>query len=421
MDYQNAGGADGPSSAGRNIMNMHVGTIKISVADFDRCYEEIKSADYQAPNDQAVAQLFADSGWTQKEIADHLGLSQPYVSQLLIFGRFIKFTAAAIKLMTLAEWKFRKAWEKTTSQPTEVKRFQMVERLLDWPITSDHQSESDEDVDEPKGSVLDDEEAFIQTLLSKRGMANTKNYVGYARAVFKYGEPNIRKVALNKKVGLQALACYCREITRDEQRCDKDNFKTIQRKGNAILHDEDYTETPAKKAKAKAKAKAKSKANDTNMTREERAEVRAEVRKQLRQEELEKQRQFLANDTRPKLRESTHIVYMYGVKIWPVTEQEQLVVGHYDYDQMFFTVHQFWDMHKMISVGVKDVASQAKMLREIFKSWDIFIRRRLVTPCQKEMTGCIRLFQKLADFLADNPKGKCFLPEDRDGALNGWS
>jgi hypothetical protein len=46
--------------------------------------------------DQALAELFVRSGWTQEQLAAEEGKKQAYISQRLVFGRFLGFIATAI-------------------------------------------------------------------------------------------------------------------------------------------------------------------------------------------------------------------------------------------------------------------------------------------------------------------------------------
>jgi hypothetical protein len=78
--------------------------------------------------DQALAKLFVKSGWSQRELAEHLGrrwgkeVSREWVTKRLLFGRFLTFfgtscteessPGAHFKLsQDLTEGKFRGFWE----------------------------------------------------------------------------------------------------------------------------------------------------------------------------------------------------------------------------------------------------------------------------------------------------------------------
>ena len=111
---------------------------------------------------------------------------------------------------------------------------------------------------------------------------------------------------------------------------------------------------------------------------------------------------------------------MYGVKLWPVDEKERLTVGYYDYDQMFYAVHLFRDWLNVVSIGVKNNDLAAAYMRERMKSLIVFAKRRRDGDCQKEVLGVCALFQKLADFLRDNPEGECRHPSDTDMVLDGF-
>jgi hypothetical protein len=98
-----------------------------------------KAKEASAKRDQALATLFARSGWTQEELAakeTHITgkrVSQPYISQRLVFGRFLGFIATAINdewmPRDLTERKFRSYWLHTEGN-NERQRFAEVQRLM---------------------------------------------------------------------------------------------------------------------------------------------------------------------------------------------------------------------------------------------------------------------------------------------------
>ena len=55
------------------------------------------SVETAAKRDQALAQLFARSGWTQEELGKKEGKSQDWISLRLRFGRFLNFTTTVVK------------------------------------------------------------------------------------------------------------------------------------------------------------------------------------------------------------------------------------------------------------------------------------------------------------------------------------
>jgi hypothetical protein len=67
--------------------------------------------------DQQLATLFYQSGWTQERLAEKEGKSRPYITRLLLFGRFLNFvpigTNPEIPLSSITEGKFRSYWERT--------------------------------------------------------------------------------------------------------------------------------------------------------------------------------------------------------------------------------------------------------------------------------------------------------------------
>jgi hypothetical protein len=67
--------------------------------------------------EQELARLFVRSGWTQGELAKREGRPRPYVTRLLLFGRFLSFvpmgTNAESVLLGLTERRFRDFWDRT--------------------------------------------------------------------------------------------------------------------------------------------------------------------------------------------------------------------------------------------------------------------------------------------------------------------
>lgn len=88
-----------------------------------------------AKRDQALAELFCRSGWTQEQLAAAEGKSQFWVSKHLLFGRFLAFISMDIIAQNLTERRFRSCWEQTekTSKDNEIARFDAVIRLMQAP------------------------------------------------------------------------------------------------------------------------------------------------------------------------------------------------------------------------------------------------------------------------------------------------
>jgi hypothetical protein len=63
-------------------------------------YDE-SSVEAAAKRDQALAQLFARSGWTQEELARKESKTQQWVAYRIRFGRFLHFITAVIKTDSL--------------------------------------------------------------------------------------------------------------------------------------------------------------------------------------------------------------------------------------------------------------------------------------------------------------------------------
>jgi len=93
--------------------------------------------EYRTPNayrDQEFARAYADSGCTQREIAEAHGCKRRVVGYRLIFGRFLEWcgtTGATLPLRTLTERRFRECWSETTGTGEEPRFAQVVPLLVD--------------------------------------------------------------------------------------------------------------------------------------------------------------------------------------------------------------------------------------------------------------------------------------------------
>ncbi len=171
--------------------------------------------------------------------------------------------------------------------------------------------------------------------------------------------------------------------------------------------------TPEPSAKAK---------RDHSLSKREREEIRQQAKAQLAQEELERARvaQKRKRETAAasiergkRLNSDGKTVVMYGVQMWPVTEEERLRdgLGHYDFDQLYFAIEHFraTESHHL---PTSDHISRATRLRERVKFLAMFVERRLVDESQMEMHKFIWVYQKLADLYCANPTAKCHVPTD---------
>jgi hypothetical protein len=88
-----------------------------------------------AKRDQALAKLFARSGWTQEELANKENKSPQWISYRTRFGRFLAFSTMVenpdLLPNNLTERLFREYWEQTDKKETNERiRFVVVQRLI---------------------------------------------------------------------------------------------------------------------------------------------------------------------------------------------------------------------------------------------------------------------------------------------------
>jgi hypothetical protein len=106
-------------------------------------------------------------------------------------------------------------------------------------------------------------------------------------------------------------------------------------------------------------------------------------------------------------------VVMYGKKLWPVTAEERLETGHYDYDQLVFAIQQFTSWSKFAPEnGIPlSVESRATHLRMRVFPLSRYVRHCLPAgECKAKLEAFIAIYQKLADFYLANPNGECQPP-----------
>lgn len=91
-----------------------------------------------AYRDQAYAKRFYDSGWTQQELADKEGKSQPWIVCRIRFGKFMDWLNVAIITTgnnralapkNLTERRFRSYWEQTSGNK-DTARFRKVWKMI---------------------------------------------------------------------------------------------------------------------------------------------------------------------------------------------------------------------------------------------------------------------------------------------------
>lgn len=113
---------------------------RMSEAEYERERASLRtlygnsSTEAVAKRDQAMADLFIRSGWTQEELAAKEGKDQAWVTRRLRFGRFLNFMPNGINAENLpdglTEGRFRGFWEQTKGEINERVRFRMVHDLL---------------------------------------------------------------------------------------------------------------------------------------------------------------------------------------------------------------------------------------------------------------------------------------------------
>lgn len=107
----------------------------MSETDYDRERQRIRDLFGDSRNEagtrweQALAQLFWRSGWSQDELAAKEGKSQTWVNFRLRFGRFLAFSENITDCNILTEGRFRKYWEQTDGS-NERRRFNQVIEMI---------------------------------------------------------------------------------------------------------------------------------------------------------------------------------------------------------------------------------------------------------------------------------------------------
>ena len=392
---------------------MNITTIvrRMAGAELDQRWDEIERLRDRAPGDQALGKLVAEartSGWTAKEIAAHRDLSVTHVNRLLIFGRFLEFTPMGSNSGKLTERAFRDCWSETSENRDERKRFEEVANQLDIDLAPE--SEFPVPALPPLPTNI---KALEDEIMQAHGFVSGSSRIYEVRAILKDGHSNIIEKVRQGGVKVHAALSFVRNT--DWKRQATASVDDIQGLGNQ-WHENNRGRFKSKKAPKKQNKKTPAAAlvglTDEEKEANRRRLIEEDLRRQREARERRAQRKGMTAHDQP--------VVMYGVKLWPVDERERLTVGYYDYDQMFYAVHLFRDWLHVTSIGVKNNDSAAAYMRERMKALIVFAKRRLDGDCQKEVLGVCALFQKLADFLRDNPNGECQHPRDIDMVLDGF-
>jgi len=80
--------------------------------------------------EQALAQLFWRSGWTQNELAEKESKSQGWIDKRLRFGRFLVFLGNNPTGIILTERRFRQYWDQTEGL-NERRRFRDIQAMIE--------------------------------------------------------------------------------------------------------------------------------------------------------------------------------------------------------------------------------------------------------------------------------------------------
>jgi hypothetical protein len=189
---------------------MNITIRAMDETEFDRRYQSIDRETAQL--DRRLAALFVESLWTQDKIAEHIHMSQRWVSYQLRFGRFLSFSTVVLKEAGITEGAFRECWESTDPNFDEEERFQAVEQALGFePTPIARPLPSAPAKLNPQNSA-----ALVNEICAELGIVHADRVVD-VRAVVKNGAPNIIEMLRKKQVGLQRLARYVRNVPEEEQ------------------------------------------------------------------------------------------------------------------------------------------------------------------------------------------------------------
>jgi hypothetical protein len=169
-------------------------------------------------------------------------------------------------------------------------------------------------------------------------------------------------------------------------------------------------ESLQKEANAEDEAPA---ANVVKLPRGERAKAKREERqretRQRKEARAARERAAADEDRRPRC--TPQEVVMYGVRLWPVIDQERLQLGYYGFDALLHGVHIFMttlaDLNPLL-----DVPTRATMVKQRMKPWQLLVDRRTVGPSQRELLAVLNVVRVLCDLFAANPEGECQPPFD---------
>jgi hypothetical protein len=200
-------------------------------AEFDRRWSAIETG--YAERDQRIGKLFAECGWTQQKIADHVGMSQQWVAQQLRFGRFLVFTTAVVNREDLSEWRFRGYWEQTDPSLSEKQRFHEVVRLMGFAPSPGAEPEPVLDAVAVKPADFAQTVAALMTDLGHEDKSGAR--LCEVRKLVTHGAANVIAMVREGKVKLGPASYYVESVgLREQSLASADEIRRIgyQQKAN---------------------------------------------------------------------------------------------------------------------------------------------------------------------------------------------
>ena len=145
---------------------------------------------------------------------------------------------------------------------------------------------------------------------------------------------------------------------------------------------------------------------------------RKEMEREAHREDLKARREqkaaaaaaAAANDRRPILKPGPYPVVMYGKQLWPVSDEERVTVGQYDYDQLVNATLFFIHQRDLVRMPAGDLAANLRLRTRFLHR---FVDTRLVDAGAHEMRRFLQVLHLLCHLHEENPEGECRPPSDR--------